>query len=92
MTRLRATVRKVTGSTTHLQGVRVAGELGVAAVPDPKTIEIAEQDGGIYLLRFDQDGEYIADTWHETVEAAKEQAKFEFSVEDGDWEDMESYY
>jgi hypothetical protein len=87
--RLRATVRSITGATTHVQGTRVAGELGVVSVPDPKTIEITEQAGAIYLLRLDSDGECLADTWHESVKAAKEQAKFEYGVEDGDWEDME---
>jgi hypothetical protein len=87
--RLRATVRKVTGNTTHLQGVRPAGDLEVTRVPDPKTVEVVEQEGAIYLLRLDDRGECIADTWHETVEAAKAQANFEFGIEDGDWEDVE---
>lgn len=87
--RIRATVRKVTGSTKHLQGVRIAGTLELATVPDPKTVEITEQEGAVFLLRFDHDHECIADTWHETVEAAKEQANFEFGIENGDWEDME---
>lgn len=87
--RLRAIVRKVTGRTTHLQGVRVVGKFEVVAVPDPKAVEIVEQDGAVYLLRFDQNGECVADTWHETIEAAKEQASFEFGVEERDWEDME---
>lgn len=86
--RLRAAVRKVTVTVTHLQGVRIAGELEVTAIPDPKTIEITEQDGAVYLLRFGHDGECIADTWHETVEAAKKQAKFEFAVEGSDWTDI----
>lgn len=87
--RLRATVRKVTGNTTHLQGVRPASDLEVMPVPDPKTVEVVEQEGAVYLLRLDNRGECVADTWHETVEAAKAQANFEFGIEDGDWKDVE---
>lgn len=87
--RLRATVRKVTGNTTHLQAERSAGEFEVTAAEDPKTVEVVEQGGAIYLLRLDDRGECVADTWHETVEAAKAQANFEFGIEDGDWKDVE---
>ncbi len=90
--RLRATVRAVTGSTTHLQGVRPASDLEVTPVPDPKTVEVVEQEGAVYLLRLDDRGECIADTWHETVEEAKAQASFEFGIEDGDWEDVELWH
>jgi hypothetical protein len=89
--RLRATVRKVTGNTTHVQGARLAGGLEVTPIPNPKTVEVVEQDGALYLLRLDNRGECVADTWHETVEEAKEQAYFEFGVEDGDWKDVERH-
>lgn len=55
---------------------------------DPKTVEIVEQEGDIYLLRLDELGECIADTWHETTQAAKAQGSFEFGIEDGDWENL----
>jgi hypothetical protein len=87
--RLRATVRTVTGNTTHVQGVRHSGDLEVTPLPDPKTVEIVEQEGAIYLLRLDDRGACVADTWHETVEAAKAQAYFELGIEDGDWKDVE---
>lgn len=87
--RLRATVRKVIGNTTHLQGARSAGDLKVTPVSYPKTVEVVEQEGAIYLLRLDDRGECVADTWHETIEAAKAQANFEFGIEDGDWKDVE---
>ena len=89
MTRLRATVRAVTGKTAHLQVVGSAGELDVAAVPDPNVVEVVEQAGAIYLLRLDDRGHCIADTWHESVDAAKEQATFEFGIEAGDWKEVE---
>jgi hypothetical protein len=85
--RLRATVRVVTGKTTHLQGVPVSSEIEVTKVSDPKMVEVVEQEGAVYLLRLDDDGQCIADTWHETVDAAKAQANFEFGIEDGDWKE-----
>ena len=87
--RLRATVRNVTGNTTHLQAERSVGGLEVTPAGDPTTVEVVEQEGAIYLLRLDDRGECVADTWHETVEAAKAQANFEFGIEDGDWKDIE---
>jgi hypothetical protein len=87
--RLRATVRKVTGKTTHLLGVQVADEIKVATLPDPKIVEVVEEDGAIFLLRFDVEGQCVADTWHETVEAAKAQANFEFGIEEVDWKEAE---
>lgn len=37
---------------------------------------------GIFLYRLNDKGDIIADTWHLTVEEAKEQAAFEYGVED----------
>jgi hypothetical protein len=75
----------------HLLGVRVAGEIKAVPVPDPKAVEVVvEEDGAIFLLRFDDEGQCVADTWHETVEAAKAQASFEFGIEEGDWQETEA--
>ena len=80
--RLRAAVRRVTGKTRHL----LAGEEALP-LPHPKTVElVVEEDGAIFLLRLDDEGQCISDTWHESVEAAKSQAKFEYEIEEGDWE------
>ena len=74
----------------HVQGVRVADELVVTAIPDPETVELAEEDGAVYLLRLNQEGECIADTWHKTVEAAKAQASFEYRIKDSDWKHVDA--
>jgi hypothetical protein len=60
--RLRATVRSVTGKTTHLQGRLTKGSIEVTKVPDAKTVEVLEQEGAFYLLRLDEKRECIADT------------------------------
>jgi hypothetical protein len=86
--RLRATVRAATGNTRHLRATPLPDAIDVARLPDPITVEIVEQDGAFYLLRLNERGECIADTWHETVDAAKAQAIFEFMIEDSDWKQV----
>jgi hypothetical protein len=88
--RLRATVRSVTRETKHLRAVPTSGGTEVRNMADPKAVEVVEQDGAFYLLRLDCHDQCIADTWHETVEGAKAQAKFEFGIEDGDWKKIEN--
>jgi hypothetical protein len=83
--RIRAKIRSVTGKATHLQGVAAVGAIEIVRLPDPIAIEVVARDGAFYLLRMDKSGQCIADTWHETVEAAKSHASLEFGVEDGDW-------
>lgn len=91
MMRLRATVRGVTGKTTHLHGVPSAGTIELTKVPDPRVVEVVEQDGAFYLLRLDDEGRCIADTWHESIDGAKAQARFEFGIEEGDWKQIGSH-
>ena len=90
--RLRATVRRVTGKTTHLHGVATEeGTLEVTKVFGIKTVEVVEQNGAYYLLRLDDKGRCVADTWHESVQGAKKQASFEFGIEEGDWKEIGSH-
>jgi hypothetical protein len=83
--RIRAIVREVSGDTLHVQGTQVGGRIEVTTIPAPIAIEIAEQESGVSLLRLDAAGQCIADTWHETVEAAKTQANFEFGTGENEW-------
>jgi hypothetical protein len=85
MMKLRAVVRNVTGKTVHLRGERVVDGIGASTLPAPTSVEVVEQDGAFYLLRLDDDGKCIADTWHETVAAAKAQANFEYGIREEDW-------
>jgi hypothetical protein len=86
MKRLHATVRRVTGATVHSIGtIRDGAPVPVVRIPDPTTLEIAEDDGGFFLLRLDGEGVCVADTWHQTLNEAKAQARFEYEVDDGDW-------
>lgn len=87
--RLRASVQSVIGVTVHLKATLVPEGAEVERIPDPKMVELVEQDGAIYLLRLDDKGQCIADTWHQTVEEAKEQANFEFGIEANDWKEID---
>ena len=44
----------------------------------PALVCIEETSDGVFLFRFTADGHVVGDTWHTTVEEAKQQARFEF--------------
>lgn len=82
--RLRARVRRVTGATRHhLAHIEEAEVHRDEQLPPPAWLEIQSGDGAYYLLRFDERGECLADTWHQTLEQAK--AQYEFEVGEEDW-------
>lgn len=85
MSKLWAKVRYVTGKTMHLIGAPHPVAVEDAKIADPVAVEIVEEEGAFYLLRLNEAGDCIADTWHESLESAKAQAEFEFSVQSGDW-------
>jgi len=72
--KLRARVR---GIAEHSRGT---GEPGA-----PATVEIEQNDGGYYLFYLEGTGQYLAHTWHETLEDAKARAHRELAVEETDW-------
>jgi hypothetical protein len=51
-------------------------------------VEIEASDGACSLFYFDANGTCLTDTWHETIQQAKAQARFEFEVEESDWKDV----
>lgn len=89
--RIRATVTGSTGKTRHSIGALVDGvPIPVKDLAVPKWVEIAEEDGAFYLLHLDSDGNCFADTWHQTLEEAKQQATFEFGITTDEWTDVEA--
>jgi len=60
---------------------------GVEA-PSPALLRIVqyEDSWGYYLFSCDADAAEFTDTLHETIDAAKEQAEFEFNVRPDEWE------
>jgi hypothetical protein len=88
MTRLIADVKTVTGKTEHLLGAaHEDGRLvGVERIPAPAYVVISEdKDGSFYLFHYNSQNDCIADSWFQSLEQAKRQAKFEFDLDDGDW-------
>ena len=84
--RLRAKVSGTTGKTRHFIGDLVDGTpMSVENVRTPEWVEISEVDGAYYLFHLDAEGVCFADTWHQTLEEAKQQAAFEFGIEAKEW-------
>jgi hypothetical protein len=84
--RLRAKVSGSTGKTRHSIGDLVDGTpMPVENVQTPEWVEISEEDGAYYLFHLDAEGVCFADTWHQTLEEAKQQAAFEFGIEAKEW-------
>lgn len=73
---------KPTGGCKHT----VAGELLGAAAG--LAICRYESDGGFYLFYCDDQWGVLTDTWHETLEDAKEQAEFEYKGTSRTWETL----
>jgi len=73
---------KPTGRTRH--------NIGGAPAPVPVELRIAQYDEGYYLFYCDEFGKEFTDTYHEFVEEAKAQAKWEFNVKPEEWESHQS--
>lgn len=86
MDTLRAIVDKPTGRTRHTLGrFGPTGPEEVGEFPPAAFVEIKANESGFLLLRFDADGQFSGDTWHQSLEEAKEQARFEFGIIESDW-------
>ena len=72
--KLVATVQRDVGATSHT----VCG----AELPRARRVEIEGRAGEYFLIRYGERNEFAGDTWHQTIEEAKGQAKFEFGIED----------
>lgn len=69
-----------TGRTTHRRDGRI--------LPKPSSLAISKVDSspGVLLFYYDERGDVLTDTYHDTVEGAFEQANFEFSIVPSEWE------
>lgn len=64
------------------------GSGGVVAIAQqlmPAWVEIVQDEAGVSLFRYCSEGNYIADTWHKSLEEAKRQAEYEFGITDEHW-------
>jgi hypothetical protein len=86
--RLEAKVERSTGSTKHIVPEPGEGKIGMRdneIVESVAKLVIEERDDAFYLLYLDASGNCLTDTWHATLEDAKDQARFEFSVFEECW-------
>ncbi|HKY28590.1 MAG TPA: hypothetical protein VJM12_11690 [Pyrinomonadaceae bacterium] len=82
-----------TGRTRHTQGAWTSeGLVRGAQLPVPYKLMIAQipPDEGYYLLYLDQQGNEITDTYHNSLEEAVAQAKWEFDVQADEWQKVEN--
>jgi hypothetical protein len=58
-------------------------------LPRPAALSIEQypDDSGYYLMYLDSAGREQTDTYHDTLEGAFEQARFEFGVQRDKWDD-----
>ena len=75
---------KSTGKTRHYSGSRM--------LATPAFLRIAQipPDAGYYLLYYDRSGKEMTDTYHDTIEAAQEQAAMEFQTVVTDWKVLDA--
>ena len=86
MVTLSAKVQHLTGATKHTVGVLSAnGPKPMLELKKAVTVEITANEEGVFLFRFDRDGTFCGDTWHQSVVDAKKQAKAEFNILETDW-------
>ena len=58
-----------------------------AALPMPTRVEIEiDQAGHAMLYRYQNDGTFCGDTWHETLEDAMHQADYEYGISAEAWQ------
>ena len=70
---------KPTQETRHLRN-------GMPIAP-PESLWIVQYDAdsGYYLLYLDAEGHELTDTYHETIDSAMEQARWEFQIRPEEW-------
>ncbi|MFC1783582.1 hypothetical protein ACFL02_08355 [Planctomycetota bacterium] len=61
----------------------------VKEFPRPDYIEIVDQKNSFFAIRYTDDGDFCGDSWHQNLQQAKQQAKFEFELTEDEWETIE---
>ncbi len=76
---------KLTARVLQVSGGARLLASGVREIAPPVRVAIEPGSGGYYLFRYGTNGKCLADTWHETVDAAKHQAELEYAIAAADW-------
>lgn len=87
--RLVAVIRREDVKLPSRNLVGLPPEVGMAdtrgRLPIPLIIAVVPKPDGIFLERFDETGADAGDSWHQSVEEAKEQAREEYGESVGVW-------
>ncbi len=54
----------------------------------PRVLVLATRSDGVFLERFDAQGNEVGDTWHESIDDGKAQALAEYGENLGTWTDV----
>ena len=57
----------------------------ILEIPSKLQIVQYKNDSGFYLLYLNSKSQEITDTYHENLQMALDQAKWEFNIEENDW-------
>lgn len=89
----KVTALSSTRNTVHYSGVPPIdgdGPYYSQKMSPASMLVIEENDSGFFLYRYSSDRKIVGDTWHKTIEEAKEQAKFEFGECVSKWKEVPS--
>jgi hypothetical protein len=81
-------LRRIRLGQNHLPTGKTRHYLGGTFAPVPCDLRIVKyaNDQGFYLFYCNGDGVELTDTYHETLEAAMDQADWEFGIKEEEWE------
>ena len=54
----------------------------------PRVVLLFDYKDGPMLFRYTSSGEFAGDTWHESLDQAKDQAEFEYESALGPWQEI----
>ncbi len=83
--RLRAKPRTTPGKVKQI----LWSEDRVKPIEVPTFLEIVSDEDAWHLVHLGPDGRSLADTWHASLDEAKNQAEFEFGVIGEDWKPID---
>lgn len=72
---------------SHLARGRTAHVVAGERTARPAVLQLVqfEGDSGCYLFGLAEDGRELTDTYHDNIQLARDQARFEFEVSESDW-------
>jgi hypothetical protein len=74
----------------HFWGMPGGGQSdGRVRMKPASRLEIVQSEKEVFLYRYDSEGGFAGDTWHMSMEEAKEQARFEYPDAVLEWREGE---